>query len=79
MIDTTGAQEHHNLASDLEIVRQYLDQIEPPEELSEATRSVLEAQLRDLMLAKNARLVAHYYSDSSLPVSYTHLTLPTKA
>ena len=66
MTDTAGAQERHNLASDLEIVRQYLDQIEPPEELSEAARSVVEAQLRDLMLAKNARLVAHYYSDSSL-------------
>ena len=47
MTDTAGAQEHHDLASDLEIVRQYLDQIEPPEELSEAARSVVEAQLRD--------------------------------
>ena len=57
MTDTAGAQEHHDLASDLEIVRQYLDQIEPPEELSEAARSVVEAQLRDLMLAKKRECV----------------------
>ena len=66
MIDTTNTQELDNLTSDLEIVRRYLDQVKPPDALSKSESSKLEAQLRELMLTKNARLVAHYYSDSSL-------------
>ena len=66
MIDTTNTQELDNPTSDLEIVRRYLDQVKPPDALSKSESSKLEAQLRELMLTKNARLVAHYYSDSSL-------------
>ncbi|MDA1370172.1 MAG: quinolinate synthase NadA [Proteobacteria bacterium] len=56
----------HTLASDQEIVRQYLDRVNPPEQLSEAERRQLESQIRELMQARNARLVAHYYTDSLL-------------
>ena len=66
MLDTTNTQELDNPTSDLEIVRRYLDQVKPPDALSKSESSKLEAQLRELMLTKNARLVAHYYSDSSL-------------
>ncbi|MGE4629702.1 MAG: quinolinate synthase NadA, partial [Pseudohongiellaceae bacterium] len=66
MINITNTQELDNPTSDLEIVRRYLDQVKPPKELSKSESSKLEAQLRELMQTKNACLVAHYYSDSSL-------------
>ena len=65
MINITNTQELDIPISDLEIVRRYLDQVKPPKELSKSESSKLEAQLRELMQTKNARLIAHYYSDSS--------------
>ena len=56
----------HSLAADLAVVREFLDRAEPPEELSQSERNALLDQIKELMLVKNAKLVAHYYTDSVL-------------
>lgn len=57
------SNEQHSLAADTAIVRQYLDNVRPPEPLAEADRLQITEQIKQLMLDKNARLVAHYYTD----------------
>ncbi|NKB31917.1 MAG: quinolinate synthase NadA [Pseudomonadales bacterium] len=52
-----------SLAADLTVVRDFLDRAEPPEELSSNEREALLAQTKELMAKKNAKLVAHYYTD----------------
>lgn len=54
------------LAADIAIVRDFLDRAEPPEDLSEQAREQLLSQIRELLREKNAKLVAHYYTDSLL-------------
>jgi len=66
MSDSSSTNEMDSLASDQEVVRRYLDRAEAPEQLPEAERSQLESQIRELMRIKNARLVAHYYTESGL-------------
>jgi len=55
-----------SLASDLEVVRNFLDRVDPPELLSEEEEARLRAEIAELMAQKNAKLVAHYYTDSVL-------------
>ncbi len=55
-----------SLAADLAIVRQYLDHAEQPLALSGAEQADYKSQIKALMAAKNAKLVAHYYTDPVL-------------
>lgn len=55
-----------SLAADTAVVRQYLDNVSPPEQLDEADRLHYREKIKQLMVSKNARLVAHYYTDSVL-------------
>ena len=54
------------LAADTAIVKQYLDRAAMPEQLDQAELERYRSQVQDLMVAKNARLIAHYYTDSLL-------------
>ena len=66
MTETNKSSNIQSLASDLAVVRDFLDRAEPPEELSEFERKTLLDQIKNLLLEKNAKLVAHYYTDSLL-------------
>ncbi len=66
MTDITPSSDMDSLAADLAAVRQFLDRAEAPEELSDAERDRLIAQIKELMQARNAKLIAHYYTDSLL-------------
>ena len=50
------------LAADTAIVKQYLDRATMPEQLDQAELERYRSQVQDLMVAKNARLIAHYYT-----------------
>ena len=63
-MDTNPRKE--NLAADLAIVREYLDHADQPEALNSAQQADYKQQITDLMRAKNAKLVAHYYTDPVL-------------
>lgn len=60
----TDSQE--SLASDLEVVRNFLDRVDLPAPLSPEAEGQLRVEIAALMADKNARLVAHYYTDSVL-------------
>lgn len=53
----------NSLAADLAVVREYLDHTEQPAALSGSQQADYKAQIIQLMQAKNAKLVAHYYTD----------------
>ena len=55
-----------NLASDHEIVREFLDRAKIPAALGSQDQDSLIARIKNLLKAKNAKLVAHYYTDPSL-------------
>lgn len=55
-----------SLASDTELVRNYLDRVDPPKPLTQQEQESLQQKLIALMVEKNAKLVAHYYVDSVL-------------
>lgn len=55
-----------DLTADLTVVRDYLDRAEQPDVLTPAQEEQYRQQLRRLMREKNARLVAHYYTDPVL-------------
>ena len=55
-----------NLAADLTVVREHLDRAEEPQSLSAGEQAEYRQQLKQLMRDKNARLVAHYYTDPVL-------------
>ncbi|MDD9889337.1 MAG: quinolinate synthase NadA [Gammaproteobacteria bacterium] len=55
-----------SLAADLAVVREFLDRATPPQELSDSERDRLLRQIKELMQSRNAKLVAHYYTDSLL-------------
>jgi len=57
---------NESLAADLAIVREYLDHAEMPNQLSAGEQADYRAQITELMQAKNAKLVAHYYTDPVL-------------
>tara|TARA_B100001029_G_C15043625_1_gene445477 strand:+ start:239 stop:1324 length:1086 start_codon:yes stop_codon:yes gene_type:complete len=52
--------------SDRTLVRKYLDQLHIPANISEEEKTLALSEIKELMLTKNAKLVAHYYTDSSL-------------
>ena len=55
-----------DLTSDRALVRRHLDQLDLPVKISEEEKNSLLCEIKELILTKNARLVAHYYTDSSL-------------
>ena len=63
-VDTADSEPR--LAADTAIVKQYLDQAAMPEQLDSAELERYRNQVKKLMVEKNARLVAHYYTDSLL-------------
>ncbi len=63
-VDTPDFQSQ--LAADTDLVKQYLDHAVPPEQLDTDQRLDYLTRIKDLMQAKNACLVAHYYTDSIL-------------
>ncbi len=63
-VDTANSEPR--LAADTAIVKQYLDHAAMPEQLDSAELERYRSQVKALMVEKNARLVAHYYTDSLL-------------
>ena len=63
---TKPASTKDNLASDHEIVREFLDRAKTPAALGSQDQDSLIARIKNLLKAKNAKLVAHYYTDPSL-------------
>ena len=63
-VDTADSEPR--LAADTAIVKQYLDHAAMPEQLDSAELEHYRSQVKALMVEKNARLVAHYYTDSLL-------------
>lgn len=55
-----------DLTADREIVRQYLDNVQPSMSLSRADEELLLEEIKDLLSSKHAKLVAHYYTDAVL-------------
>lgn len=55
-----------SLSADFRIVKDFLDRAEAPEQLSEDRCNALITQIKELLPARNAKLVAHYYTDSKL-------------
>jgi len=54
------------LSADTVLVRKYLDRAVRPAVLDEETQKTYKANITQLMRQKNARLVAHYYTDAVL-------------
>jgi quinolinate synthase len=50
----------------IELVREHLDRVTPPEHLDEARRIALRTRIAELLKARNAVLVAHYYTDPEI-------------
>ena len=63
---TKPASTKDNLASDNEIVREFLDRAKIPAALGSQDQDSLITRIKNLLKAKNAKLVAHYYTDPSL-------------
>lgn len=53
-------------AEAIELVREHLDRVTPPESLDESRRLQLRQRIAELLLARNAVLVAHYYTDPEI-------------
>ncbi len=66
MSQVNTADSEPRLAADTAIVKQYLDHAAMPEQLDSAELERYRSQVKALMVEKNARLVAHYYTDSLL-------------
>lgn len=63
---TPSSNNMGSLTADSAIVREFLDRAEPVEQLSVGERDALVIQIKDLLFARNAKLVAHYYTDPTL-------------
>ena len=55
-----------NLTSDLTIVKEFLDRAQTPDILSYEEKNSIISRIKDLLRVKNAKLVAHYYTDALL-------------
>jgi quinolinate synthase len=53
-------------AEAIELVRQHLDRVAPPEVLDDDRRQLLRRRIAELLKARNAVLVAHYYTDPEI-------------
>jgi quinolinate synthase len=58
--------EQTKFTADIQIVRDYLDRVSVPDQLSPAAENQLIAQIKQLLIDKNAAIVAHYYTDPTL-------------
>ncbi|MCP5345985.1 MAG: quinolinate synthase NadA [Gammaproteobacteria bacterium] len=54
------------LTADREVVRKYLDAVDLPAPLDEATAEDYRERIKRLLVEKNATIVAHYYTDGML-------------
>ena len=64
MVQANSTQE--NYISDEALVRQHLDRINPPDVISSEEANFLQNEIKELIVAKKAKVVAHYYTDSAL-------------
>lgn len=55
-----------HFTADIEVVRNYLDRVSVPPPLTLAAESHLITQIKQLLIDKNAAIVAHYYTDPKL-------------
>ena len=53
-------------AEAIELVREHLDRVTPPESLDESRRLHLRQRIAELLRARDAVLVAHYYTDPEI-------------
>ena len=60
------ADSRAQLAADTDIVKQYLDQAVPAKPLDLSEQQRYQEQIKELLVARNARLVAHYYTSALL-------------
>ena len=63
---TKASLTSNNYTSDRKLVRQHLDQIDLPKIISEDEKSATLDEIKALLISKNAKVVAHYYTDSCL-------------
>ena len=63
---TKASATSSSYTSDIRLVRQYLDQIDLPKITSEEEKSATLDEIKSLLVSKKAKVVAHYYTDSSL-------------
>jgi quinolinate synthase len=63
-VETSSSES--GLAADSAVVKQYLDRANRPQQLDQSELAAYLSQVKALMVAKNARLIAHYYTDSLL-------------
>lgn len=61
ILDTSGI-----LASDTELVRKHLAAVSYSAPLSESENSLIKTRIKQVLVERNAVLVAHYYTDSAL-------------
>lgn len=54
------------LTADIEVVQRYLDRVSVPDSLTPDAEALLITQIKQLLLEKNATIVAHYYTDPKL-------------
>lgn len=57
-------EKHEKLATDTQKVRRHLDAVHSPAQLSETETESYKKRIRELLAARNATLVAHYYTDA---------------
>lgn len=63
---TPASNVQSRLTADTLLVKQYLDNVSRPKPLSAAEQSLLLEEIKDLLIQKRAKVVAHYYTDSAL-------------
>jgi quinolinate synthase len=66
MSTTLTPSQQIKLTADTEVVRSYLDNVTRPPVLTVAETSLVLEEIGDLLSSKRAKIVAHYYTDSSL-------------
>jgi quinolinate synthase len=66
MSTTLTPSQQIKLTADTEVVRSYLDNVTRPPVLTAAETSLVLEEIGDLLSSKRAKIVAHYYTDSSL-------------
>ncbi|GJM13820.1 MAG: quinolinate synthase A [Pseudohongiella sp.] len=66
MTRVISSEPSSSLSADTALVREYLDRATRPAALDAATEESYKNKIKQLMQQKNARLVAHYYTDAVL-------------
>lgn len=65
-MSASSPHQAHQLTTDTELVRQYLDAVPETPELDEETAAWYRERIRELLKERDAVLVAHYYTDPEL-------------